>query len=196
MEVLTTPTGRKTQIREVAQHLFREKGYAATSMRELAKMVGIEPASLYSHYPSKASILLEICADMAAQFFNAIKSEWVKPCGAEEKLRQMIIAHIEVIWRNMEAATVFFHEWRFLEEPDLTEFKAQRKEYENYFRSVMQEGIEDNAFKSVDLSVALPTLFSAMNWTYDWAKKSADQNPETIGNHIFELFFSGIKSDS
>lgn len=195
MEVLTT-TGRKTQIREVAQNLFREKGYAATSMRELAKTVGIEPASLYSHYPSKASILLEICTDMAGQFFNAIKPISTLKQPAAEKLRQMIVAHIEVIWRNMDAATVFFHEWRFLEEPGLTAFKAQRKEYENYFRMVLTAGVRDKTFDKVDMSIALPTLFSAMNWTYDWAKKAEDQNATEVGNKIFELFFSGLRSGS
>jgi len=184
---------RKVQIREAAQNLFREKGYSATSMRDLAKVIGIEPASLYSHISSKEDLLKEICFRIADEFFEAVEKTYNHHLPADEVLRSMIIAHICVIKNNLDASAVFLHEWRFLNEPALSEFRQMRKQYEIYYKNVLERGIADGTFADIDLKVVLPTIFSSMNWTYDWAKPSAFDE-HIIGNIIFEMIYKGIKA--
>ena len=67
------------------QKLFRERGYAAIGMRELANEVGIQAPSLYNHYKSKDDLLREICFDMAKQFFDAFD----KAVITEEKIYEI-----------------------------------------------------------------------------------------------------------
>lgn len=183
---------RKLQIKEVAQNLFREKGYKSTSMRDLASAVGIEPASLYNHIPSKAAILSEICFDIADQFFEAIdKVDKEQPI--DEQFRAMIAAHIEVIVNNLDASAVFLYEWRFLDEPQLSEFILLRNKYENIFKAKINEGMFQGIFKSGNATFYSLTIFSSMNWIYDWYRPTGKYSADDLTRLLTNLLFNGIK---
>jgi AcrR family transcriptional regulator len=191
MSETATYTNRKDHIRSIAQQLFRERGYAATSMRHLASEVGIEPASLYSHVKSKEEILHAICFDMAEAFFAAQKSvPSTLPYG--ERLRKSIIAHIDVVMAHRDAATVFFHDWRYLGEKSLKEFRKLRHEYEDIFRGILKEGMQSGAFRMQDETITLYTLFSAMNWAYEWYNPA--RGLKNVGEQIAEILLKGIKN--
>src|SRR5436853_2514772 len=117
---------RKDQIRQKAQTLFRERGYAATSMRDLAETMGIEAASLYNHIASKEEILQQICFSMAEMFFTSFENS-VTASNPTERLRCAIEAHLRVIAANADASAVFLHEWRHMGEPFLNDFKMMRR---------------------------------------------------------------------
>ena len=118
---------RKDQITKIAQNKFREKGYRAVSMRELADHVGIEAASFYNHFDSKESILKEICFRMADEFFKGIELVINEEKLPDKMLSKAIKSHIKVITGNTDASAVFFHDWRYLSEPFLSEFKEMRR---------------------------------------------------------------------
>ncbi|MGZ5242876.1 MAG: TetR/AcrR family transcriptional regulator [Bacteroidia bacterium] len=183
---------RKEHIQKTAQSLFRQKGYSATSMRNLASEVGIEPASIYSHIKGKEEILHSICFGMAETFFakqNHIAQENI---SAKEKLEKAIVAHIEIITSNIDAAAVFFHDWRHLSEPALKEFKKLRHDYENIFRNIINKGIEERVFRTVDVNFTVLTIFSAMNWTYDWYKPESGMKAEEIGKQLSNILLNGL----
>lgn len=187
------PLLRKDIIRQTAHRMFKEKGYAATSMRDLAKAVGIEAASLYNHISSKEEILNEICFDIAAQFFKAFEEAIAEEKTPAKKLKAAIHAHIGVIVNNLDASTVFFHEWIFLKEPDLAKFKKLRFQYEQSFRDIIQKGIEKSDFKDMNVKLVSFTIFSALNATYDLYKTSERLSQEEIAESISNLLLKGIK---
>jgi AcrR family transcriptional regulator len=154
---------RKEQINEIAQNLFRTKGYAATSMRDLAKEVGIEAASIYSHVKSKEALLQKICFRIADDFFAALHAVMEKDLNAGDKLSAAIDAHVKVIIENLDATTVFFHEWKHLSEPSLVDFKSLRNKYEKQFRSIIEAGVASGEFDKVDAHVSIKLLFAMMN---------------------------------
>ena len=183
---------RKEQINEIAQTLFRNKGYAATSMRDLAKEVGIEPASIYSHVKSKEALLQKICFRIADEFFDALQGILKEDLSAEEKLSTAIDAHVGVILNNLDATTVFFHEWKHLSEPSLSEFKTLRNKYEKQFRSIIEAGIESDEFDEVDAHVSIKLLFAMMNSIYEWYNPKGKLKQQEIVRNIVETFVFGI----
>jgi AcrR family transcriptional regulator len=184
---------RKADIRRTAKKLFKEKGYAATSMRDLAKEVGIEAASLYNHLSSKEELLHEMCFDIAEQFFQAFKAAVAEEKNPSKKLKAAIKAHIGVIANNLDASTVFLHEWIFLKEPELGKFKKLRYEYEQGFRDLIQKGISEKDFKEVNVKLAVFTIISALNATYDLYKSSEKLTQEEIAESISNLLLKGLK---
>lgn len=184
----------KLHIRQTAQRLFRERGYAAIGMRELAREVGIEAPSIYNHYKSKDDLLREICFDIAEQFFNAFE----KTASTEEKtikkLKAVIKAHVSVIASNIESSEVFFNEWMFLEEPNLGKFKKMRYEYEMKFRDIIEKGTKKGDLKAINSKLAAFTVFSALNATYDLYKSSERLTSEEIAEEIANLLLKGLKA--
>lgn len=184
---------RKKQIRQAAQNMFRSKGYGASSMRDLAKEVGIEAASLYNHVSNKEEILKDICFQIADEFFESIKDIEQTKGKAKQKLEKAIENHVMVIAKNIDASSVFFHEWKHLSEPDLTEFKQLRKQYEKSFLSLIEEGIAQKQFREANVKIAVFTIFSALNATYDLYKPNGKLTAKTIAKELSNIIINGLK---
>lgn len=183
---------RKEHIRFSAQKLFREKGYAATSMRDLAKEVGVEAPSLYNHFSSKNELLKEICFDIANQFYNAFEQAVSDKKTFIQKLSAAIGAHVQVIYNNIEATTVFFEEWIFLEGADLIKFKKLRSGYQQKFHSLIVRGIEAGEMKNLDVRMATFTILSSLNATHELYKHNHKTEMKEVAQSISDLLLNGI----
>ena len=188
------PLTTRQNIRVTAQKLFRQRGYAAIGMRELAKEVGIQAPSLYNHYKSKDDLLREICFDMAQQFFKAFDAAEKTEEKSLKKLKAVIKAHIGVIASNLEASEVFFNEWMFLEQPNLGKFKKLRFEYEMKFREIIDKGIKKGDFKKMNSKLIAFAIFSALNATYELYNANEKLSQEQIAEDISDLLLKGLKS--
>jgi len=183
---------RKEQIISSAQQMFRKKGFGASSMRELAKEVGVEPSSLYSHFKSKDEILKIICFHIADEFFEALDPIQNSVSSPTEKLKRVVTEHTNVIMKNLDAATVFFLEWKHLKEPALFEFKAMRNRYEDGFRQIVQEGITLCEFKNMDIDFTVRLIFSVLNGVHEWYRKSGTVSPDEVGDKLSHFILEGL----
>src|SRR3982751_762388 len=86
---------RKETIIETAARLFRERGFSATSMRDLAEQVGVEAASLYNHISSKAEILQEVCFKVANKFMSHIEAIDNSPIDSISKIEAVLRFHVQ-----------------------------------------------------------------------------------------------------
>ncbi len=170
--------------------MFRDRGYAASSMRDLAALLGIEAASLYSHIRSKEQILQNIVFKMASAFIEAVEATE----GAEPALQltAAIKAHFRVIARNLDASAVFFNEWRHLSEPHLAKFLALRDQYEQFYFQIINKGINSGVFKPMNEKLVIRTMLSSINGTHRWYRKDGELSEDQIADQLSELLIHGI----
>lgn len=185
---------RKEQVIRQAAELFKEKGYAASSMRDLAQRLGIEAASLYSHIKSKEEILHTLCFDLAKEFIASLEKVEKEEVSASEKLRKGIIGHIEVMSRDLTSSAVFMNEHRHLSQPYLRDFLILRINYINRFKKIIEKGIHTNEFNgNIDKKLAVMTLFSSLNWMPNWYDPLGIIEPEVLGHQLADMLINGLK---
>ncbi|MBT1689505.1 TetR/AcrR family transcriptional regulator [Dawidia soli] len=196
MSDATTNLSRKEQVIRKAAELFKDKGYAAASMRDLAQLLGIEAASLYSHIKSKEEILRSLCFDMAAEFRKSLDDVEKQKAPASEKLRNGIIGHIQVMAKDLTASAVFMNEHRHLSQPYLRDFLLMRINYINRFKSIIEEGVQQGEFKdSIDKKLAVMTLFSSLNWMPMWYDPGSAIDPSQLGYQLADMLINGLKKN-
>ena len=145
-----------------AAELFRKKGFAAASVRELAEALGIEAPSLYNHIGSKAELLQEICFEVAKDYTAHMEEVLVSKKNAAQKTADIIRFHVRKLSTDFDKVFVSEHEWKRLPQKNLEEFLAQRKLYEKNMIDIIKDGIEKKLFKDILPSIAVLAILSAV----------------------------------
>src|SRR6476661_5355729 len=128
---------RKEQIYSTASSMFSERGYHATTVRDIARELNLQGGSLYAHIDSKEDVLWQIVNRAAEQFLGAAEPIAASHQAPSEKLRMLVRAHAGVVAQNLTDATSFLQEWRFLSEPRRSDVAELRNRYENIYRQVV-----------------------------------------------------------
>jgi AcrR family transcriptional regulator len=184
---------RKEQIIVTAAQLFKQKGYEASSMRDIALVLNIEAASLYHHIKSKEEILELICFSMAQKFLSAIAEVNDIYFNAEEKLRKAILHHVEIITEDINKSAVFLREWRSLPENSLKDFMQLRNHYESEFTHIIENGMQEDIFENVDKKFAVLSILSSVNWINEWYQADGKMNAEEIAKKISDFVMGGLR---
>jgi AcrR family transcriptional regulator len=183
---------RKQQIEDVASGLFSTKGYAATSVRDIARAIDLQGGSLYAHINSKEDVLWNIVSRAAERFHMAVRPLANAEEPVPERLRKMIHAHVHVITDDSEHALVFLHEWRFLSAERRTQIARQRDAYEAYWRAVIAEGMVEGELRDCDPKMAGLGVLSALNGIAQWYRPHGPLAPDAIAASFADLFLSGL----
>ncbi len=186
-------SSRKEEILDAARHLISERGYLATSMRDLAEALSIKPASLYSHYRAKEDMLWEIALRCATTFHERVLPLAQLPLPASERLHRMLQAHVATIIELRDASAIFFREWRNLEETRRTAYSAHIKTYELGFTRVIEAGIAAGEFREVQPTWATYSLLSSANWVQRWYKPDRGASPGSIAQEIADFGLGGLR---
>ncbi|MCI5080678.1 MAG: TetR/AcrR family transcriptional regulator [Saprospiraceae bacterium] len=188
---------RKQEILEAAARLFRDRGYPATSMRHLAEEVQLKASSLYNHIGSKEEILKTICFDNARRFADGMTDVQAnQELGAAGKIKALIRLHIQIATHDLTSVTAFNDEWRHLSEPHLSEFKKMRKNYENAFKDILTQGIEEGIFRSQNPTILLYSILSSFRWLYDWFKPERSIDSKQLEEEMTNLIMNGLLSNN
>ena len=165
---------RRSQLTREAARLFAEKGYHGTSIGDLAKAMGVQKGSLYAHISSKEDLLYETMREGARAFHSALDAI-PDELPATEKIRLALRGHLRVVAEQLDVATVFIREWRYLDGARRDHFLGERRRYEERFRALFREGRERGDLRTdLDDATAALLALSAANWAYTWLRPGSE----------------------
>ncbi len=189
--------GRRREIDSVAGELFHANGYAATSVRDIARALDMQGASLYAHVTSKEDLLWSI-VDRAASAFEAAADAALAESAtgdAVDRLAAFVEAHVEVVTDDPERASVFVTEWRHLS-PDRREAISTRRDaYEVRLRELIVDGISLGAFGATDPALAATFILTALNGIAAWYRPDGRLSADRIADHYVDLALRSLSED-
>jgi len=190
--VSTKNATKKDVIIKKAAYLFTQKGFSATSMRELADQIGVEASSLYNHIGSKNELLQTICFNVANDFTAQLNQIAVTDLTFTQKWEQIIRFHINMMLNHYEEVFVANHEWKQLEDPFLSNFLHQRKLYESRLVEWINAGIQKKEFRNIDAHVAVLTILSAVRGLEFWHRHKKNINIKKLESAMLDHLLFGL----
>nr|MBA3235848.1 TetR/AcrR family transcriptional regulator [Chloroflexota bacterium] len=191
---------RRQEIESAASSLFHERGYAGTSVRDIARAVEIQGASLYAHVASKQDVLWAIVRTTAGRFEVAADAVEAAVPGAIADgqgalLSALVRAHVGVVTEDIERASVFVHEWRALEDERRQEIALRRDAYEARFRAVVANGVRTRAFVCVDPPTTAAYILTALNGIVAWYRPDGRLSARSIADAYADLSLRAVSID-
>jgi AcrR family transcriptional regulator len=184
-------TSRRQDIDDAASTLFRERGYAGTSVRDIARALDIQGASLYAHVTSKEDLLWSIVERTATRFEAAadaaVNGQAWQGADPGGRLGAIVRAHVDVVTEDIGRASVFVHEWRALTGDRRTRIAARRDAYELRFRAAIADGLNAGAFVPVDPVVTTAAILSALNGIATWYRPDGRVGPADLATTFADL---------
>ncbi|RAR47568.1 TetR/AcrR family transcriptional regulator [Flavobacterium lacus] len=185
-------TDRKLEIITIAAQLFKEKGYSAVTMRDIAQAMNIKAASLYNHIKSKQEILVLIIIEIAEEFTNVMNEIVNSNDLVLTKIERVIQLHIDITLRNADALACLNNDWMHLTDDELQYFVKMRTEYEANFRKIISEGVLAGELKNCNQEVVVFSILSTLRTMYLWYNKTKDLDAQTLQNTIATVFLKGV----
>ena len=185
---------RRDELTREAARLFAERGYHGTSIGDLAEAMGVQKGSLYAHMASKQDLLYATMRE-GADAFHAVLDGLPDAAPVTDRIRLLLRGHLRVVAEQLDIATVFVREWRYLEGERLDRYLAERRRYEERFRALFREGREHGELRTdLDDGTAALLALSSANWAYTWLRPGADT--DTLADRFTALLVDGIRGYS
>lgn len=184
---------KKEKFFHVVLSLFHEKGFKATTMRDIAEKLGFEVANIYNYIDSKDALLEEYLFSMSAKFHKSIDQITESSYPPLEKINLIIKMHIQMAADLPYETSLVLNEWRNLTPKKRAQFLKERSNYENKFQQILEDGIAANQIKQINTYLASNMMLSAIRWTYDlFTEDKPSKNPLEVQKQISDMLLSGI----
>jgi len=185
-------SSRKEVIVSKAAALFREKGFKAASMRDLAESVGVEAASLYNHIKSKTELLHEICFGVANRFMHKMDEVEAQSISSIQKVEALIRFHIDEMVNHYQEVYVSDREWKHLSDPFLSNFQNQRRMYRKRFAAIIEDGIRNKEIKKIDAPTAVLILLHAIGGIESWHRSTQKIDAANLTENMVSMLVGGL----
>jgi len=155
------------RIRDAALRLFAQHGFAAVSMRQIAKDVGVQAGALYNYTPDKQSLLFDLMEGHMTELLATWRDQ---PCedDALAQLEAFTRFHIRFHMQRPDAVFIAYMELRNLSPQNFTAIESLRREYENTLETILKQGVTEGVFSVPDTKIATLAVIAMLNGVNTW----------------------------
>jgi AcrR family transcriptional regulator len=177
------PESTSAAIKAAALELFASVGYQAASMRQIARAVGIQPASLYNHYPSKEALLWDICREAMDELLANADAAIGRDDEPEQQLRRFVRQHTRFHIERRRAALVINRQLASLSPAHYAEITEMRDAYERKLRGLLRRGANEGLFHIPDARLASYAVLAIGLHVSVWYRDDGRLSAERIIDH-------------
>ncbi|MBI4168760.1 MAG: TetR/AcrR family transcriptional regulator [Acidobacteria bacterium] len=183
---------RKLDILRKAAAAFRDRGYAATSVRDIARRAGMTPGNLYYYFRDKQEILY-FCQDYSLDvLLREARRIRRRALRADEKIRALIRSQVLCMLDELRGSAGHI-EFHAISRPRLRRIIEKRDAYERIVRAVVKDGIREGRFSTCDPKLVSLAMLGAVNWTARWYRPGGGRTPEAIAAAFADYLVRGLR---
>ncbi|MDY6795749.1 MAG: TetR/AcrR family transcriptional regulator [Actinomycetota bacterium] len=182
---------RWDEILSVSARLFREKGYRATTMDDIASELHITKPALYYYIKTKHDLLYAICESAIGRLMEGVKEIMEGSDDLREKLRRLIHWHINMFSEHGDITTVYLADESELPGDKRAFIRSQSREYEALYRVIISQAVEEGVFRPVDVPMVVRAISGMCNWLFAWFKPDGTASADEIADIYFDMILNG-----
>ena len=179
-----------------AGRLFREEGFAATTVRDVAAAAGMLPGSLHYRFPTKESLLVELMERGMAQAIERVRAAIDGEDTPLKKMQAALRAHLSLLVEGDDSIYVNLYEFRSVTGPAREKILRSRDAYEALWEGMLHAAVGAGVIRAgVDVSMVRFLLLGAVNWSAQWYEDSQGYTPEEVADAFFSISAFGFCDD-
>lgn len=188
--------GRRDEIVAQAVALFNAKGYAGTSVNDIADALGLSKPALYHYIQRKEDVLYWIHEDFARLLIEKLESRLEEPRPMRNQLQDVVRDILALMLTHRDYVRVYFEHFRALDDERQAEIAVQRNHYRHLVQSIIERGIVGGEFRALDPGVTTTSIFGMCNWAYQWYDPAGPLSNVEVADTMFDLLLGGLESRS
>lgn len=185
---------RELELQRAATQLFRERGFHATSMQDLAEALGMHRGSLYHYIAAKDDLLWTIVSEALEQLDAHVRPELDRPGRGLDRVRHAIAAHLRFAAEHRDELSLLQIELRSLPPERRRVLVERRDTYERHWRRALEAGIADGSFRPIDVRLAGFMILSTCNWFTQWYRPDGPLSVEELAKLLADLLVDGLRA--
>ncbi|MCI3274456.1 TetR/AcrR family transcriptional regulator [Streptomyces cylindrosporus] len=183
---------RRQKIIDTAAELFARQGYAATSVNDLGRAVGLAKGALYYYIGSKENLLIEIQSRVMSPLLSRAREIVALDADPLVRLRLLSESLLTTIFHRLDHIWVYEHDYRSLTGDALHTLLGQRAEFERLVRGLLTEAVERGAFRAMPPRLATLQFLNLHNHTYQWAKPGGRWDAAQLSREYCDTLLRGF----
>jgi AcrR family transcriptional regulator len=183
---------KSAKIQNVVAHLFARNGYHSTSMRAIARELGMNQSSLYHYFKSKENILFKLMNDAVDDALATLNEICAADLSPQEKLHEVLGFYTRYYAGDQERLIILINEMNSLSESNRRILVKKQRQYVHLLRSIINELAAGNQMKAVDPTVATFAFFGMVHYTVKWYRKEGAIGIDELAESFSQILTRGI----